>query len=203
MPVFLKGIVIGFSIAAPVGPIGIICIRRTLAEGRPAGILSGMGAASADLIYGVIAAFGLTVIQSALLSSAGWLKIIGGLFLLFLGGKTFFAPTRSNPEIIVPDKGKGLLSAYVNTFFLTLTNPVTILSFIAIFSAVSVSTNTGDNTSPFLLVVGVFLGSAAWWLTLSALVSFFRSRFNQGWMTGVNRIAGAIIVAFGLAAFFL
>src|SRR3712207_2953311 len=131
MGLFLEGIIIGLAIAAPVGPIGVLCIRRTLADGRTSGFVSGLGAATADAVYGAIAAFGLTLITDFLLGGASWLRLVGGAFLLYLGIKTFLArPAERAAEV----RGGGLPGAYASTLFLTLTNPTTILSFVAIFA---------------------------------------------------------------------
>ncbi len=200
MDVFLRGLLIGFSIAAPVGPIGVLCIRRTLAEGRLAGFLSGMGAASADMVYGAVAAFGLTAIQNLLLSQSTWLSIVGGIFLLYLGIKTFFSKPA---EQAAKSSRGGLFGAYLTTFFLTITNPITILSFIAIFAGLRLGETDGNYVSAALMVLGVFLGSAAWWLTLSTGVSFLRKKFTPALLAWINRLAGVIIFAFGLAALFL
>ena len=200
MDVFLRGLLIGFSIAAPVGPIGVLCIRRTLAEGRLAGFLSGMGAASADMFYGAVAAFGLTAIQDLLLGQSGWLRIVGGIFLLYLGVKTFLS--KPAEQAAKASRG-GFFGAYLTTFFLTITNPITILSFIAIFAGLRLGETDGNYVSAAFMVLGVFLGSAAWWLTLSTGVSFLREKFTPALLTWVNRLAGVIIVAFGLAALFL
>ncbi len=200
MEVFLRGLLIGFSIAAPVGPIGVLCIRRTLADGRLAGFLSGLGAASADMLYGAIAAFGLTAVQNLLLGQSTWLRILGGLFLLFLGGKTFFS--RPAKQAAKSSRG-GLFGAYLSTFFLTITNPLTILSFIAIFAGLRLGETNGDYISATFMVLGVFLGSATWWLTLSASVGLLREKFTPAVLIWVNRLAGVIIFTFGLAALFL
>jgi len=200
LTVFFRGLIIGFSIAAPVGPIGVLCIRRTLAEGRLAGFLSGMGAASADMFYGAVAAFGLTAVQELLIGQSNWLRIVGGIFLLYLGVKTFF---RVPAEEAAKSSRGGLLSAYLTTFFLTITNPITILSFIAIFAGLRLSETDGNYFSAGVMVLGVFLGSAAWWLTLSTGVSFLREKFTPALLTWVNRLAGVIIFAFGLLALFL
>ena len=200
MDVFLRGLIIGFSIAAPVGPIGVLCIRRTLAEGRLAGFLSGMGAASADMFYGAVAAFGLTAVQELLIGQSNWLRIVGGIFLLYLGVKTFF----SKPAQQAAKSARGgLFGAYLTTFFLTITNPITILSFIAIFAGLRLGETDGNYLSAALMVLGVFLGSAAWWLTLSTGVSFLREKFTPALLAWVNRLAGVIIFVFGLAALFL
>jgi threonine/homoserine/homoserine lactone efflux protein len=168
----LKGLFIGFSIAAPVGPIGLLCIRRTLANGRTSGLVSGLGAATADAIYGCIAGFGLTFISTLLISQQVWFRVIGGFFLCYLGLKTFF----SRPaEQKASAKGNGLISAYASTFFLTLTNPMTILSFAAIFAGLGVASAGGNYVSAGVLVLGVFSGSALWWLLLSGGVAFFQA----------------------------
>jgi threonine/homoserine/homoserine lactone efflux protein len=193
----LRGLIIGFSIAAPVGPIGVLCIRRTLAEGRMSGLVSGLGAATADAIYGCIAAFGLTFISSILVSQQAWLRLIGGLFLCYLGLKTFLAKPAQQPASAT---GTGLIGAYASTFFLTLTNPMTILSFAAVYAGLGAGSASGDYVSAGLLVLGVFFGSSLWWLTLSGGVGLFRARFRPHWLRWVNRISGTIITMFGLIA---
>jgi threonine/homoserine/homoserine lactone efflux protein len=198
--VFFRGLIIGFSIAAPVGPIGILCIRRTLAEGRLAGFLSGMGAASADMFYGAVAAFGLTAVQDLLISQSNWLRIVGGVFLLYLGVKTFISKPSNEA---VKSKRRGLFGAYLTTFFLTIANPITILSFLAIFAGLRLGETNGNYLSASMMVLGVFLGSATWWLTLSTGVSLLREKFTPALLTWVNRLAGVIILIFGLAALFL
>jgi threonine/homoserine/homoserine lactone efflux protein len=196
---FFKGFIIGLSIAAPVGAIGVLCIRRTLAEGRVVGLVSGLGAATADAMYGSVAGFGLTFVSNFLVGQQTWLRLIGGLFLCYLGVKTFLAkPTLQ--EDGAGNEGRGLTSAYLSTFFLTITNPLTIISFAAVFAGVGVGSMTGDYVSAGILVLGVFLGSALWWLLLSGGVSFFRSSFGERGMRWVNRVSGAIIAGLGLAA---
>ena len=198
LPILLKGLILGFSIAAPVGPIGVLCIRRTLTDGRATGLVSGLGAASADALYGCIAGFGLTLLSDFLVSQQFWLRLVGGLFLFYLGIKTLLArPAQESASA----QGTGLLGAYTSTLFLTLTNPMTILSFAAIFAGLGVASTDGDYASAALLVLGVFLGSALWWLLLSGGVSLFRARFNLSALTWVNRLSGAVILAFGVAAF--
>jgi threonine/homoserine/homoserine lactone efflux protein len=192
----LKGLVIGFSIAAPVGPIGILCIRRTLAEGRLAGLLSGLGAATADAMYGCIAGFGLTFIAGWLVSQQLWLGLGGGAFLCYLGVKIFLTHPTSAENITT--KNNSLAGAYASTFFLTLTNPATILSFTAIFAGLGVASTARDYLSATILVMGVFLGSALWWLILSSGVSLFRTKFTPVRLRWVNRLAGVIIGGFGV-----
>ena len=194
LSLFLRGLLIGISIAAPVGPIGILCIRRTLAEGKLLGFLSGMGAASADMVYGAIAAFGLTVITDLLVDNANWLRLVGGCFLLYLGAKTFL---EKPANYAAHASQSGYFGAYISTFFLTITNPMTILSFAAIFAGTMF---LGNTSSPIVLVAGVFAGSAAWWLVLSFGVGLMRDRLNQNLMIWINRVSGLIIVTFGIIA---
>jgi len=189
--------VIGFSIAAPVGPIGVLCIRRTLASGRAVGFASGLGAATADAVYGCVAGFGLTFVSGALIGGQSWLRLVGGLFLCYLGVRSFL--TRP-AEGLAPAEGAGLAGAYVSTFVLTLTNPMTILSFAAVFAGLGIADTRGGYGSAALLVVGVFTGSALWWLGLSGVVSLFRARLSVHVLWWVNRISGVVIFGFGLAA---
>jgi threonine/homoserine/homoserine lactone efflux protein len=193
----LRGIIIGFSIAAPVGPIGVLCIRRTLAEGRLSGFVSGLGAATADAIYGCIAGFGLTFISDLLIGQQSWIRLIGGLFLCYLGVKTLLAQPS---EEAASAQGSGLLGAYGSILFLTLTNPMTILSFAAIFAGLGVADTGGDYGSAAMLVLGVFTGSGLWWLLLSGIAGVLRARFDARALRWVNRVSGVIILAFGVIA---
>jgi threonine/homoserine/homoserine lactone efflux protein len=193
----LRGLAIGFSIAAPVGPIGVLCIRRTFAEGRASGFVSGLGAASADAIYGCIAAFGLTSVSNLLVSQQVWLRLIGGVFLCYLGIKTLLSKPA---EQAASAKGNGLVGAYASTFFLTLTNPMTIISFAAIFAGLGLASTSANYMSATVLVLGVFIGSALWWLILSGGIGVFREKFNLRGLQWINRISGAIITGFGLFA---
>ena len=197
-----KGALIGFAIAAPVGPIGILCIRRTLSDGRLAGFVSGLGAAGADAIYGLVAALGLTWIGDFLQDHRDWVSVIGGLFLLYLG----FIEIRAKPvDPTAPaPKPTGLVGHFVSTLFWTLANPLTILSFIAIYTGLDVagpggSVGPAESNFPGItaLVVGVFCGSALWWLVLSMSVGLFRHHFGGQPMRWPNIIAGALILGFG------
>lgn len=194
---FLSGLILGFSIAAPVGPIGILCIRRTLEGGRLQGLFSGLGAATADAIYGSIAAFGLASVSQLIIQQQHWLRFMGGMFLCFLGVRAVLTKPsdKSNNR-----RRFGLKGAYVSTFLLTISNPVTILSFVAVFAGLGLGSNVGDYGSASILVLSVFLGSASWWLILTGVVSFFRAKVTPRSWTWINRISGAILIAFGLIA---
>jgi len=194
---FLKGFLIGFSIAAPVGPIGVLCIRRTLAYGRRSGLASGLGAAAADALYGCVAGFGLTLISHFLIQQQFWFRLIGGLFLLTLGVRTFL----SHPDVGPSSPGRSNIAGdFLSTVFLTLTNPLTVLSFAAIFAGLGLGAAGGTYIDAGGMVLGVFLGSALWWWILSFGVGALRDRFDLRSLRWVNRISGIIILGFGVAA---
>jgi len=194
----VKGFVLGFSIAAPVGPIGLLCIRRTLSDGRLAGFVSGMGAATADAAYGCIAAFGLTAVSTFLLNYQFPIRIAGGGFLLYLGIKIFLSPAAEKPASLKLSASLG--KAFASTAFLTLTNPATILSFIAVFAGLGLVSETQNYQGPALLVLGVFLGSGFWWLLLSGGVGLLSERMGSRTLLWVNRCSGALIFALGCLA---
>lgn len=218
MGLFLRSVLIGLSIAAPVGPIGVLCIRRTLAQGRMYGLVSGMGAATADALYGFVAAFGLTLVTDLLLDQQVLLQLVGGVFLAYLGIKTLLArPVKDGPaEDATPDGTtsgvderyavagrRGIFSAYASIFFLTLTNPMTILAFVGIFAGLG-ATTAGSYGAATVMVVGVFTGSALWWLLLSGGVSLLWGRLNNSLskaqlLLWVNRISGVIILLFAVS----
>jgi threonine/homoserine/homoserine lactone efflux protein len=210
----LKGLIIGFSIAAPIGPIGVLCIRRTLAEGFLPGLTAGLGAATADAVYGAVAAFGLTAITSFLVGRHVALGIIGGLFLCALGCRIFFSkpallPGRTNvsdesahpdPSDRIHDEMAMLTGGYVSTFFLTITSPITILLYVSVFAGAGLVKEPEGYGSACLLVAGVFCGSALWWLVLSGTTSIFRKMITARVMRAVNYLAGVAIAGFGAYA---
>jgi threonine/homoserine/homoserine lactone efflux protein len=196
---FSQGLILGFTIAAAVGPIALLCIRRTLAEGRLVGFVSGLGVATADATYGAIAAFGLTAITDALVAWQQPLAIGGGLFLLWLAWRTLTSvPGEAAAETRAPRDRKGLAGAYLSTLGLTLTNPMTILSFAALFVGLGVT--GGDAAGAALLTAGVFLGSAAWWVVLVLGVGALRSRLTTAWLRRINIASGLLIGAFAIVA---
>ncbi|GBG56726.1 amino acid transporter [Sporomusaceae bacterium FL31] len=192
---FLKGLILGFSIAAPVGPIGILCIRRTLAYGMSFGFISGIGTATADAIYGAIAAFGLTAATRFLLDYQFYLKIVGGFYLLYLGVKIFMSQPSVSPTQV---SGTSLTSAYISAFLLTLTNPMTIIMFIAIFTGFGIGGINGNYLLSSSMVLGVFLGSLLWWLLLSGITTIIRSTFDYRKLRFANIGSGLIIAGFGV-----
>lgn len=201
LPLLFKGLALGLAIAAPVGPIGVLCIRRTLAEGWALGLAVGLGAATADAVYGAIAGFGLTAVSGFLVNQSRWLGLLGGLFLLYLGGRTFCSVPAERPANL---GRSGWWPAFGATAFLTLTNPLTILSFVAVFAGFGLAEAgaTRDYWGAGFLVAGVFLGSALWWLILSSSVAWFRHRLTPGALRRINQLSGLIILGFGLWALF-
>jgi threonine/homoserine/homoserine lactone efflux protein len=196
---FIRGLAIGFAIAAPVGPIGVLCIRRSVDGGPRLGLATGAGAAVADAMYGAVAAFGLTAVSGFLAGERFWLQLLGGLFLCYLGFKSMRSKAdRTSPPAPSPT-GATLLAASGSTFLLTLANPATLLSFIAVFAGFGLG-SAPSYSSAAALVAGVFTGSLAWWLILSQGVGLFHARLGPGWMRGINRISGVVLVLFGAAA---
>jgi threonine/homoserine/homoserine lactone efflux protein len=195
----MKGLIIGLSIAVPVGPIGILCIRRTLSQGRIIGILSGLGAATADAFYGAIVGFGFTVLSDLLMGHQTGLRLIGGGLLCLIGAKTFLSKPAERGS---PVEGNTRWGAYLSTLILTLTNPMTILFFAAVFAGLGVGGGSDDHyLSSGILVLGVFIGSGSWWLILAGFTGLLRGLFNYKRMQWLNRISGLVIIGFGLVAF--
>ena len=189
-----KGLVAGFAIAAPVGPIGLLCIRRTLHHGRLAGFVCGMGAATADLIYGAIAATGVGALNLWLVHWASWLSVAGAGFLIALGIRMW----RERPATECGPSPSGAIGAsFGSTFFLTLTNPMTIVAFAALMTGLGAAL-APSRTAPFSLAAGVFTGSAAWWLVLSTTTGLIRHRLSTESLRWVNRAAAVILIGFAL-----
>jgi threonine/homoserine/homoserine lactone efflux protein len=189
----LKGIAVGVVIALPAGPVGVLCVRRTLFEGPIFGLVSGIGAATADTLFGIVAGFGLTFVRDSLLAYQDWLGAAGGLFLLYFGS---IALLRRHPPQPEPLAGEAMAGAYASTFALTISNPITILAFAAIFAKVGVEPDTGLGDVA-ILVGGVFLGSLVWWLGLSYGIAALRGMAGNFDMVWLNRISGAILTLSG------
>jgi threonine/homoserine/homoserine lactone efflux protein len=192
----LKGLAIGFAIAAPVGPINLLCLRRSLSDGRRVGFVSGLGAAAADTTYGAVAAAGLTTVTTFLVGHRIWLQLLGGLFLLVLGLHTMQA-RESRREAAAPVHVGRLRDAFASTYMLTLANPMTIIAFTGVFAGLGLGWQTGRTVDALQLIGGVFLGSSLWWLLLALLAGTFGRHLNDGVLRWVNRIAGGIIAGFG------
>ena len=193
---FIKGLIIGFAMAVPIGPVGVMCIRKTLAEGHSRGLIIGLGAATADSLFGSVAAFGLTFVSDVINSQQFWLSLAGGGLLLFLGIRTF-RKTPKDPKIPVEDTGA--LRSYFYAFFLVLTNPVTIFAFVAVFAAFGLG-HALNIVSASILVLGVFTGSCLWFVTLGYIATLFREKLDSNGLVWVNKVAGILIIVSGVAA---
>ena len=190
--VVARGLALGFAIAATFGPIGVLCLRRTLAGGFLIGFASGLGAATADAAYAAVAAFGLSALMSLLIDQVVWVRVVGGAFLVYVGVQSMRAqPARASDT----PPGWGLMTSFASTLGLTLSNPMTILSFVGIFAGLGVGADGGA-----LLVAAVFVGSAAWWVILAGTASHLRERLTPRVMRAVNLGSGLSIAAFGVAA---
>jgi threonine/homoserine/homoserine lactone efflux protein len=204
----MRGLALGLAVAAPVGPMSLLCMRQTLARGFRAGMASGLGVATADGAYGAVAAFGLVAITDLLVGQQPWLRVIGGLAMIWLG----LGAVRTRPaEAAAAGNGEGakvqgndLARAYAGTFALTMMNPATILSFAALFAGLGLgagqSGGAGGIMTPLALVSGVFLGSALWWLAVTGGISLARARLGLGTQRAINVAAGLVLIGFGLAA---
>lgn len=198
---FIQSFLIGLAISAPVGPIGLLCIQRSLRNGFKIGMMTGMGAATADTFYGFIAAFGLTALSSLLTRHQSFVHILGGLFLLGFGLKLLL--TKNHPDRHESSTEQSLCQAYGTTVLLTLMNPMTIFSFMAVFAALGLGTQHRDYPHAFVMVLGIFAGSATWWLLLSSAVAYIlHRRINDNLMTSIDKVSGCLMMVFGVVAFF-
>jgi threonine/homoserine/homoserine lactone efflux protein len=194
---FLKGIVVGVVIAVPVGPVGVMCVRRTILEGKLSGFASGLGAATADAVFGVIAGFGLTAVSDWLIDYQQWLRVVGGCYLLYIGGSAFAAePPR---ELESGNDPEGLLRDFFSTFVLAVTNPITVLAFLGIFAAIGLGGTQATFGHAAILVLGVWSGSLLWWLMLSFGVGYFRHSIEPRHFAWISRGSGVILFLSGAA----
>jgi threonine/homoserine/homoserine lactone efflux protein len=192
--IIYDGIKVGFLASIPLGPIGVLCIQRTLQKGRLSGIISGIGAATSDTIYAIIAGFSLSYIVSFIEEQSFWLQLAGALILIILGIHIF----RTNPAIEIRKHRRGetsLLNDYISTFLLTISNPLVVFIFIAFFAGFGVVDPTTGIIGQLILIFGVFIGASCWWLTLTSIVGFFRSAVNLRRLFWLNKIAGVTIIA--------
>jgi threonine/homoserine/homoserine lactone efflux protein len=195
--IFIKAVLAGFAIAMPVGPVGVMCVRRTIDHGRVAGLVAGLGAALADAVYGVVAAFGLVAVKDWLLEHRTLLELIGGSLLILLALRIVLRHTRDEPRRADPQTH---LAAFASTFVLTITNPITILAFAAVFTTLGLGVESLDLTDSAVLVGGVFLGSAVWWIGLAAGAGLLRNRMSDDIMHWLDRCAAVVLGGFGLFA---
>lgn len=191
----IKGVIAGFIIAAPVGPVGILCVQRTLSKGMPVGLAAGFGGAVADTIFGAVAAFGLTFIAEFLLRHESWMRLGGGVLLLALGLHGFL---KRVTVAAAPPSVRGAAGDGVSAFILTVTNPITILTFSPVFLAVGAVVALNDRPAAWTLILGVFAGSCLWWVILCTLAELFRRKLNTGRMLIIHRISAGLILICGI-----
>lgn len=199
MPLFLKAMLVGLSIAAPVGPIGLLTIQRTLQFGLPVGLATGLGAAAADACYGAVGAYGVRALIDALQAARLPLAAAGGALLLWMAWSTWRSAPAERAATVgdgAAPTGPGLAAAFGGTFVLTLSNPATIVSFIAVFGMLAAQ--GGAVASPAWMVAGVLLGSALWWLLLTGSVGLLRARVDAAWQRRINRVSALVLAAFAL-----
>jgi threonine/homoserine/homoserine lactone efflux protein len=196
LTLFVKGLLIGFVIAAPVGPINIMCVRRTIVHGRLAGIVSGIGSALADTILGAIAIFGMAFLADVLLEERFWLALGGAIFLAVLGVRSL---TKPPPKLVSARDPTSLLGDFTSSLVLTLSNPITILSFFGIFAAFGVHPDEQIGPDDWAALLGVFSGAMAWWLTVTGLAGMFHGRFTVSGLIWANRITGIVMLVFAAA----
>ncbi|SFA72152.1 MULTISPECIES: LysE family translocator [unclassified Bacillus (in: firmicutes)] len=193
---FLKSLILGISVSAPVGPIGLLCIQRTLSKGKLAGFLTGFGAVTANMIYASIAAFGFSVVSTFLTEQETYLRIFGSVFLFYLGIKTFLKQPANEAAHL---GGETLISMYLTTFLLMFTNPSTIFNFVAMFTGLGFDQGSSSLTTSLSLISGVFVGTSLWWLFLSFVVSRFKDKITLH-LKLVNKVAGGLIILLGILA---
>lgn len=194
LELLLRGAVAGVAISAPVGPVNVLCISRTLTHGRSSGIISGLGAAAADTIYGSIAGFSISFIISWLLRELFWIRLIGGMLLIAIGAVYYFKRPKTLKEA---SESSSAGSDLASTFLLNLTNPTTVLSFLAVLAILGLAEHRSRLATVFL-VAGIFVGAMFWWVLLALIAAQFRSRFNDRAVVWMNRIAAGAIGTFGL-----
>lgn len=191
----LEGVLIGFVVAVPVGPLGLLCINRALAMGAIGGLFSGLGVASADALAASLVALGISLVPNSFTEHQTLLRLAGGVFLCYLGWKIYGTKPRAQPPL---GNVNGWLSAYATTFFLAISNPATILSFIAIYAGWHVPSLQGRYFATALLALGVFIGSALWWIGLFIGMTAFHGKFTLRMIGWVHRVSGVVILGFGI-----
>ena len=192
---FLKGVIIGVILATPLGPVGTLCVQRTFTEGKLHGLISGLGATVADVIFGSIAAFGLTMVSNFFAVHQVWIRLIGGLFILFLAVRIFLLKPRMNLDMV---SNSNLIRAFASAFVITITNPITIITLAVMFAGLGLVSEETQYASATIMIFGVFVGSSLVWLSIWGISVIFRNKFNPSRLYLVNKVAGIIIFAFGV-----
>jgi threonine/homoserine/homoserine lactone efflux protein len=198
LELLIRGALAGLAISAPVGPVNVLCVRRTLAKGRMAGLISGLGAATADTMFGAIAGYSISFIIALLLKEEFWIRLIGGALLVGVGCAYYFR----KPKPLAEARKESAHSAYFSSLLLCLTNPTVILSFMAVLAGLGMG-GLKQRSLTLIVVLGIFLGSMLWWSFLALVAGHFRHRITDAAMGWMNRIAGIAIGAFGIVTLLL
>jgi threonine/homoserine/homoserine lactone efflux protein len=194
---FIKGIIIGWFVSIPMGPIGVLCVQRTLSRGRWPGIVSGMGAAAADSIFALTAGFGVNYIISLIENQEFYFKLVGSIIILLIGLKIYYTNTVKQFRISRSGTSNKFTRLFFSVFFLTLTNPAMVLLFIWLFATLNVVLYTSNYVVSSMVIVGVFAGGTLWWITLTSLVNRFRNKLKIRSLYWFNKISGGTIILFG------
>ncbi|MEA2042958.1 MAG: LysE family translocator [Bacteroidota bacterium] len=193
----VKALSIGIAVSAPLGPIGVLCIQRTLNKGFYSGFISGVGAATADIVYAVIAGFGISLVKDFLLENQMPIRLVGSVFLAYMGYRIFI----SNPAKEVRklrNEGNNFFKDFASSFLVTLSNPITIIAFGAIFAGFDMVGQEATHFHIFLLIVFVFAGALSWWVGLILVVSTFKHKIRLRNILWINRITGILIIIFAV-----
>ncbi len=200
LKIFIEGILIGILASIPLGPIGVLCVQRTLSRGRMSGFVSGMGAALSDLVYVAFAVLSLSLVVGFVEDKILYIQILGVIIMVFMGLRIYF----SNPAVQLRKQNNQktkLLQDFISTFLYTIANPLVVFFFVTLFAAFNVVESTHTFLNQIIVIVGVYIGACSWWFILTSVVNLFRSKINLRRLYLINRIAGATIVVLGVVAF--
>lgn len=193
LKLFIDGFTLGLAVAAPIGPVGVLCIKKTLSSGLAIGLFAGFGASIAKVIYGIVVGFGLTSVSNFLINYNTYISIIGAIFLTYLGIKIFMTKPVMNCDSV---QKENKISAFTTMFLLTIMNPMTVLSFLAVFSGLGIANTASSYSNGLVLISGIFCGSMSWWIFLCSMVNLFRQKINGSILSWINKVSGIIIVTF-------
>lgn len=197
----VKGLLIGILVSAPMGPIGVLCVQKTVNKGRIIGMLSGLGAATADTLYAWLTAFGVSFITSFLSNNQQVFQIVGIAVLIFMGFRMIYKnPIKQYRYYRTTSKKRNAFKDYISVFFITISNPLTIIFFGAAFAMMDILTTSDGLDGKYLLVTGVFIGATFWWFLLTSFVNMFRRRFRLRNIFILNRVSGMLIIVLSIVA---
>ena len=205
--ILIQGIVFGFFLALPVSPVGVLCVQRTLSQGRMHGLISGLGAAFGDALYGAVAAFGISAVEDWITGHQGALRLVGGIILLLLALRTVIAMVHAHPVTDGTDEKiqkrivtHSLVKDFLSTFMLAITNPITFIAFAGLLATLGFTEAGRSIGNASILVAGVFAGSALWWIALSTTANVFRPIVDGSYQMWMDRLVAFVLAGFGIYA---